>query len=61
MDTNRDEFNLAPLELTNFFDVSIQAINKQIKKLEIDTVTINKRNYLRPEQTRKIFEDRGFK
>ena len=60
MEPTRDEFTLAPLELTNFFDVSIQAINKQIKKLDIDTVTINKRNYLKPLQTRKIFEDRGF-
>lgn len=60
MNPTREEFYLAPLELTNIFGISVQAINKQMKKLEIPTVTVKSRNYLSPENTRKIFEDRGF-
>ena len=61
MDSTKEEYYLAPLELTNIFGISIQAINKQMKKLDIPTVMVNNRNYLSPENTRRIFEDRGFK
>lgn len=61
MDPTKEEYYLAPLELTNFFGVSIQAINKQMKKLDVPTISVNNRNYLSPESARIIFEDRGFK
>lgn len=60
MEPTREELTLAPVELSKLFDISIQAINKQIKKLNIPTVIVNKRNYLEPESVRKIMIDRGF-
>jgi chromosome partitioning protein len=61
MNSPREDSRLAPLELTPIFGVSLQAIHKQMKKLEIRTSIVKSKSYLGSESTRKIFEDRGFR
>jgi chromosome partitioning protein len=66
MDHNMDvaplseNYLVAPAEFRDMFDISIQAISKSIKKLEIPLVQKNKRNYLDSMGARRLLETRGY-
>jgi chromosome partitioning protein len=56
----RKDYTLTALELSHVCNITVQGVSKQIKKLDLKTEIKGSRNYLPPEEVRKLIESRGY-